>query len=179
MFVKPIFAVLFNKNYADRFEKVLELLKEIAGDFDLVSDTFHFPHLENYYAKEMGKPLLKVFLSSESLIEADPCSEELNPVKLKLLSMEIEKEFSINGKRMVNIDPGWLDKYHLFLTTRKERGGRFYLGRGVFAEMEYLYFGGEFRELFWTYADYGRREVKDFFLKVRKLYLKRLRELGD
>ena len=44
--------------------------------------------------------------------------------------------------------------------------------------MEYLYFGGDFKELFWTYEDYRKGEVKDFFLKVRRLYLKQLREAG-
>ena len=176
MKVKPTFSVLYNQNFPERFEKALELLKEIVGDFDLVSETFHFPHLENYYGKEMRKPLLRVYLSAERLINADPCSGELNPKKLKLLSMEIEKELSINGNRTVNIDPGWVDKHHLFLTTHKERGGRFYLGGGIFAEMEYLYFGGDFRDLFWTYKDYRQREVKDFFLRVRERYLKQLKE---
>ncbi len=176
MKVKPTFSVLFNKNFPDRFERALSLLRERVGDFDLVSETFHFPHLEGYYGKEMGTPLVRVYLSAERLIEADPCSEELNPLKLKLLSMEIERKFSIDGNRTVNIDPGWVDKNHLFLTTHKERGGRFYLGRGIFAEMEYLYFGGDFQDLFWTYKDYRQREVKDFFLQVRKRYLKQLRE---
>jgi len=176
MRVKPTFSVLFNKNFPDRFEKALSLLGDIVGNFDLISETFHFPHLEGYYGKEMGTPLLRVYLSAERLIEADPCSDGLNPLKLKLLSMEIEKELSIEGSRTVNIDPGWVDKHHLFLTTHKERGGRFYLGRGVFAEMEYLYFGGDFQDLFWTYRDYRQREVKDFFLRVREKLLRQLRK---
>jgi hypothetical protein len=69
-----------------------------------------------------------------------------------------------------------VDKSHLFLTTHKERGGRVYLGKGVFLEMEYLYFGKDFKELFWTYQDYRQREVKNFFLEVRKKYLSQLRE---
>ena len=177
MLVKPTFSVLFNQNFRGNFEKALKLLKDIVGNFDHISEEFLFENLQNYYGKEMGKPLLKVFISAERLIEASPCSEGLNPLKLKLLSMEIEEKFSLNGNRTVNIDPGWIDKYHLFLTTKKERGGRFYLGNGIFAEMEYLYFGKDFKELFWTYEDYKKREVKDFFLKVRKTYLKQLREL--
>jgi len=42
--------------------------------------------------------------------------------------------------------------------------------------MEYLYFGGDFQELFWTYKDYRQREVKDFFLRVREKLLRQLRE---
>ncbi len=176
MLVKPTFSVLYNAEFKRVLAEALSRLKELVGSFDLVSPEYHFPHLENYYSTEMGKPLYRLYLSGERLLEADPCSGDLNPVKLKLLSMEIEKELSINGERVVNIDPGWVDKSHLFLTTRKERGGRIYLGKGIFAEMEYLYFGKDFKDLFWTYEDYRRREVKNFFLTVRKKYLKQLKE---
>ncbi len=176
MLVKPTFSILYNEEYTDNLLTALEKLKEWVGDFDLQTPVYYFPHLENYYASEMGKPLKRIFLSGEKLIEADPCSENLNPVKLKLLSMELEKELSFKGKRTVNIDPGYVDKSHLFLTTHKERGGRVYLGKGVFVEMEYLYFGKDFKELFWTYQDYRQREVKNFFLEVRKKYLSQLRE---
>jgi len=179
MLVKPTFSLLFNAEFRDILFEVLNLLKGIVGNFDFQSPEYHFPHLENYYAREMGKPLRRLYLSAEQLIEADPCSENLNPLKLKLLSMEIEKEYSLRGNRIVNIDPGWVDKYHLFLTTHKERGGRLYLGKGIFAEMEYLYFGKDFRDLFWTYKDYRFREVKNFFLTVRKKYLHQVNYLGS
>ena len=177
MLVKPTFSILYNAKHPSALAEALTFLKELVGDFDIVSPEFHFPHLENYYGKEMGIPLKRVYLSGEKLISADPCSEGLNPLKLKLLSMELEKRLSIDGNRVVNVDPGWVDKHHLFLTTHKERGGRFYLGRGIFAEMEYLYFGGDFKDLFWTYKDYREREVKDFFLRVRKKYLEQLKRV--
>ncbi len=176
MLVKPTFSILYNADFKRALAEALSRLKELVGGFDLAGPEYHFPHLENYYSTEMGKPLYRIYLSGERLLEADPCSRDLNPVKLKLLSMEIEKDLSVNGKRVVNIDPGWVDKSHLFLTTHKERGGRIYLGKGIFAEMEYLYFGKDFKDLFWTYEDYRRREVKNFFLTVRKKYLKQLKE---
>lgn len=175
MLVKPTFSILYNEKHTSALAEALNFLKELVGDFDIVSSEFYFPHLENYYGKEMGTPLKRVYLSGEKLINADPCSEGLNPLKLKLLSMELEKRLSIDGNRVVNVDPGWVDKHHLFLTTHKERGGRFFLGRGIFAEMEYLYFGGDFQDLFWTYKDYRERGVKDFFLRVRKKYLEQLK----
>jgi len=178
MLVKPTFSVLYNENFPSALEEALEELKGLVGGFDLTSEVYHFPHLERYYGREMGYPLKRLYLSGKNFISADPCVSELNPLKLKLLAVEIEKKLSVGGKRVVNIDPGWVDKHHLFLTTHKERGGRFYLGKGIWAEMEYLYFGGDFKELFWTYEDYRKGEVKDFFLKVRKLYLKQLREAG-
>ncbi len=177
MLVKPTFSILFNTEFRDTLFKALEHLKEVVGNFDLQSSEYYFPHLENYYSAEMGKPLHRIYLSGENLIEADPCSGSLNPVSLKLLSMEIEKKLSVKGNRVVNIDPGWVDKYHLFLTTHKERGGRIYLGKGIFAEMEYLYFDKDFRDLFWTYEDYRQREVKNFFLTVRRKFLDQIKRV--
>jgi len=176
MLVKPTFSILWNVQFEDNLRQVLDELKTLVGDFDLISSTFDFPHLGNYYSAEMGKPLKRLYLSGERLINANPCSEELNPRRLKLICMEIEKKHSLNGNRTVNIDPGWVDKYHLFLTTHKERGGRFYLGSGVFAEMEYFYFNGDFQDMFWTYKDYRYRKVKDFFIQIRKRFLRQLRE---
>jgi hypothetical protein len=177
MLVKPTFSILYNPDFPSALAEALSFLKDLIGNFDLSTPEYRFPHLENYYGKEMGKPLKKFYLSGERLINADPCSEELNPVKIKLLTMELEKKLSVNGNRVVNIDPGWVDKFHLFLTTHKERGGRIYLGRGIFAEMEYLYFAKDFKDLFWTYEDYRQREVKNFFLQVRKRYLEQLKNL--
>jgi hypothetical protein len=174
--VKPTFSVLFNPRHTLWVEKALEELERFIGGFDLKSEIFHFKHLENYYSREMGYPLFRLYLSGRCLIDPSPCSQELNPVSLKLFAMRLERKFTpVEGKRVVNIDPGYVDRNHLFLTTRKERGGRTYLRDGVFLEMEYLYFGGDFKELFWTYPDYKTREVKDFFKRVRGRYLKTLR----
>ena len=45
----------------------------------------------------------------------------------------------------------------------KKRGGRIYLGEGVYAEMEYLYVYGGFRPRYWTYGDYRDKRVREFF----------------
>jgi len=176
--VKPTFSVLFNPKYEHLLKLALGELEALVGSFDLRSSTFHQEHLENYYGKEMGHPLYRFYLSAEGLIDASPCSEWLNPVSLKLFCMKLEERYTpLRGRRVINIDPGFVDKDHLFLTTHKERGGRTYLSKGIFLEMEYIYFGGGFRELFWTYKDYRFPEVKTFFEEVRKRYLLKLKEL--
>ncbi len=178
--VKPTFSVLFNPKYKHLLGAALKELRAFVGEFDLKSPLYHQEHLENYYGKEMGTPLLRLYLSAKGLMDADPCSPRLNPVMLKHICMHLEEKYTpLRGRRVVNIDPGFVDQNHLFLTTHKERGGRTYLGKGVYLEMEYLYFGGEFKELFWTYRDYRLKEVKTFFERVREKYLRSLRELQN
>jgi len=186
--VKPTFSVLYNPKYKHLLNLALEKLQRFVGTFDLVSKTFHFEHLENYYGSEMGYPLYRFYLSAERFITPDPCADYhsnncykgeklLSPVSLKLLCQSLEERFTpFRGKRVINIDPGFIDRNHLFLTTHKERGGRVYLGRGIYLEMEYLFFAGEFKPLFWTYRDYRDERVKRFFEKVRKKYLKGLKQ---
>jgi hypothetical protein len=159
---KPILSVIYREEHV-----LKEFLKALTVDH--LSEPFAFASIQNYYSKEMGGDLLKVFLSLTGLIK----KEEL--VSFKLWAMKKEKDYSSHGKRQLNIDPGYVDENHLVLASSKKRGGRLYLGRGVYAEIEYLFLYGGFRALYWTYADYRDKKVVDFFEKVRKAFLDELK----
>ncbi|RMH81316.1 MAG: DUF4416 family protein [Acidobacteria bacterium] len=158
---RPVVAVLYSKE---------EKLKDLIGELSIreVSQSFLFPNLQRYYSKEMGGELYKVFLCLDGFMQKEDLKE------FKLWSLEKEKEFSKEGRRTLNIDPGYVDESHLVLASSKKRGGRLYLGEGVYAEIEYLYLYGGFRPLYWTYWDYRDRRVREFFQKVRENYLKNL-----
>ncbi|MCS6958244.1 MAG: DUF4416 family protein [Aquificaceae bacterium] len=161
LLAKPVMAVL----YADW--NLLEVFLSELPVEDL-SEPFYFQSLQGYYSREMGEGLHKVFLSLKGLIRR----EDL--VKFKLWTVEKERLYSCEGKRRLNIDPGYVDESHLVLASSKRRGGRLYLGMGVFGEMEYLYVYGGFRPLYWTYTDYRNRQVRDFFERVRDRFLEQL-----
>ncbi|GAB6065563.1 DUF4416 family protein [Aquifex pyrophilus] len=163
---KYVFAVLFNENYRESYEKALREIEKLFGKVDLISEEFRFPFLERYYSREMGRPLIKVYLSVEGLRDKG----ELPEVKKK--AMEIEKKLSLSGKRTVNLDPGYIDESQLILASRKRRGARVYLREGVYAEIELLFVYDEFRPLYWTYPDYRHTPVREFFKKVKKKFLK-------
>lgn len=159
---KPILSVIY------REERVLrEFLKDLKVDH--FSEPFAFASIQNYYSEEMGEGLLRVFLSLTGLIK----KEEL--ASFKLWAMKKEKDYSPHGRRYLNIDPGYVDESHLVLASSKKRGGRLYLGKGVYAEIEYLFLYGSFRALYWTYADYRNKKVIGFFEKVRKAFLSELK----
>ena len=159
---KPVLALL----YSDR-----ALLEDFLADLCLErrSEEFYFESVQRYYSKEMGSPLHKVFVSLKCLMRREELRE------FKLWSMRKEEEYKADGRRRLNIDPGYVDESHLVLASSKKRGGRFYLGGGVFAEMEYLFVYGSFRPLYWTYADYRDKRVRAFFELVREDFLESLK----
>ena len=168
---KFVFAILYNEHHKDKLSKALQELYSLFGEADYLSPEFHFQFLERYYGKEMGTPLKKFYISVKGLRD----KEELVQVKLK--TMEIEEKYSINGKRTVNIDPGYVDESQLILASHKRRGARVYLSKGIYAEIELLYVYGDFHPLYWTYRDYRYPEVRKIFRDIRKLYLKERKSL--
>ncbi len=158
-----LFALMW-KDY-EKLKEVENVLKSIYGKKINETDEFSLQY-SNYYEKEMGEGLKKKFILIDNLIEKDRLLD------VKLTSMEIEKRFSINGNRTVNIDPIYLDDYQVIVASKKDKGSRVYLGKGVFAELELLYHHGSFQPLIWTYLDY--KDNIPFFNEVRKYYLQRV-----
>ncbi len=159
----PIFAILYHKNYEENLYIALEKLEGFGGF--CISEHFYFENLQKYYSKEMGAPLFKVYFYAKNLFE------DTDILNLKLKALDIEKMLSINSKRTVNIDPGYINKQHLILASSKERGARIHIGKNIFLEMEYIYIYKDFKPFYWTYQDYRYENVKLFFKMARDYYL--------
>lgn len=164
--VKPVMAITFNV-----FEVLENFLKGLS--IERKSQPKEFVCIQSYYSKEMGPNLQKVFISLSGLVDA------LDLSLMKLWAMEREKEHSVNGRRRLNIDVGYVDVAQLILASSKNRAGRVPIGKGTYAEIEYIYVYGGFRPLYWTYADYRDREVVGFFEMVRKDLLRQLKATKD
>lgn len=161
--VNLIIAVMFTEN--SELLQIKAILEKLYGRIDNTSETFVFSEISPYYDPEMGTNIKKIIFSFEKTIERD----EL--VQVKIDCVEIEKKYSENGKRKINIDPGLISLENFILSTGKNYSHRIYLGKGVFAEVT-LMFGkkGEIKELPWTYRDYLLPPARDFLLKTRELY---------
>ncbi len=160
--VKPVMAITFN------MQEILEdFLKKIK--IERKSEPREFACIQNYYSREMGLNLKKIFLSLSGLVDA------LDLSYMKLWAIEMEKQYSFNGRRRLNIDVGYVDVGQMVLASSKKRGGRVAISEGIYAEIEYIYVYGSFRPLYWTYADYRDKEVIKFFETVRKDFLKQLK----
>jgi len=141
------------------------------GPIDQRSPTLPFT-FTNYYAREMGPAIERLFFSFERLIEPDQLPE------IKRQTNEIEKELAQlqnSVKRPVNLDPGYLEQAKVILASTKNFYHRIYLGNGVFGEVT-MHFKNNAYEFFpWTYPDYQSTPYQEFFLGLRQIYRSKLR----
>ena len=149
----------------DRYEKTKEILTNLFSPPDVESDPIPFVFTD-YYVSEMGTPLFRKFVSFCRLI----APEQL--VEVKRITNRLERETSVNGKRTVNLDPGFLSTANVIIATTKNHYHRIPLRDGIYAHLEYVIKNRQITFLEWTYPDFKTREYLDFFDQVRLLYKK-------
>ena len=128
----------------------------------------------DYYRKETGDHILRVFFSFENLIEAERLPG------LKWQTNTFEEEFAAAGSsvpRPVNLDPGYLEHAKVVLASTKNFYHRMYLGRRIFGEVTMHYRHQEYEFFPWTYPDYKSPEYQKFFREIRELYREQLRRM--
>ncbi len=163
--VKLICGVLYSKTIdLNRLDSRLQYL---FGSVDLKSMPFDFTFTD-YYNDQMGSDLVKQFYSFEKLIQPDMLAD------IKKATVSIESDFSISGKRAVNLDPGYLEESKLILASTKNFSHRIYLRDNIWAEVTLRYEKGEFVTHPWTYPDYSQRLAIEFLKTVREIYRKQL-----
>lgn len=152
------------------FKKAEEDLGRLYGPVDLTSPHFEFKFTD-YYEKQMGKNLKRKFLSFAEFV----LPEKLSEIKLQTneLEEELRKEFQ-SGRRIVNIDPGYLTSSSLIMATAKDFAHRVPLHDGIYAHLELLFGKKEARPLSWTYPDFKTKDYQSFFMEVRRIYLSQL-----
>lgn len=132
----------------------------------LGKDELEFPFdRTDYYTREMGEGLKRIFVSFENPVRQD----ELAEIKVETLALE-ERLSEVSGgekRRRVNLDPGLLDLDRLVLATAKNFSHRICLRGGIFAEVELIFRDGAFHPLPWTYPDYRKEEALAFFSGLR------------
>ena len=164
--VKLIVAVLFAD--ATRLQLAQQELTTAFGAIDYTSALFPF-EATHYYVQELGAPILRLFYSFEQLISP----EDLAAIKLR--TNEIEHTLALNGKRTVNLDPGYLDTDKFVLASAKYQGHKIYLSEGIWADMTLHYEKGKFTALPWSFPDFKNGAYEKEFLRMREIYKKQLK----
>lgn len=165
--VKLISGLIFKED--EILKKAESNLKKLYGRIDYNSPILDFNYTD-YYEKEFGKNLRRKFISFEKLI----LSERLS--KIKITTNKIEKKFSKDNLRRINIDPGYLDLAKLILATAKDYNHRIYLAQGIYAEVTLCYQGNTFKPWNWTYRDYQSQEYIAIFNQIREIYNLQIRK---
>ena len=150
-------------------DKVIRQMEGCFGPVDWVSEKLFF-NRTRYYAREMGWPLYRRFISFSKLIPPDSI------VDIKLTTNRIEDEHLTDKRRRINIDPGYIALERLVLATGKNYTHRIYLRKGLYADLTLIFQAGTFRPLPWTYPDYADEKLIGRFNMLRSRYLQLLRE---
>lgn len=148
--------------------EITRSLEQSFGKIDMTSAWMDFDYTD-YYTKEMGKPLFRRMLVFKNLIEQTDLAE------IKLATNEMELSYAIDGRRCVNIDPGYLLLERFVLGTGKNYTHRIYLNHGIYADLTLIFQKGDYRALPWTYPDYQDGKMIGFLKQVRGKYAADLR----
>ena len=153
-------------------EEVIPELQAMFGTADWVSPPLFFDRTR-YYEKEMGWPLHRRFLSFKPLIRPEAIAD------IKLQTNALEERYLQEGRRRVNIDPGYIALERLVLATGKNYTHRIYLSKGIYADLTLVFHQGGFQTLAWTYRDYADPVVISYFNDIREQYKNQLRRLTE
>jgi uncharacterized protein DUF4416 len=156
----------------NRCVSLVENLVKRFGDTDIISEWIPFDQT-SYYEPEMGKPLYRRLMTFERLIHQD----ELPQIKLD--TNTIEGQFADNGKRAVNIDPGYLLLERFVLATGKNFSHRIYIGKEIYADLTLVFRKGRFESLPWTFPDYAGQQIQKFLMRARQKYALNLKQQGS
>ena len=152
-------ALYHKKEY---YTAVKESLSGLFGEIAFESPAMAWDN-SDYYREELGWPITRTFIFFKDKI--DP----LILPDIKLATNKIEEEFSINNKRNINLDPGYMTLSKVVLASTKNYSHRLYIGKGIFAELTLVHTKGSYQPQMFTYRDYAAAECIKVFEAARKL----------
>ena len=144
-------------------DRLIAVLEDNFGPVDMHSPVLDFSFTD-YYDSEMGGRPVRYLLLFRNLIDPSALAD------IKTLTNELEKQFSLDGNRRINLDPGTLSLANLVLATSKDRSHRIPLKDGIYGETTLIYQDHDFQRLPWTYADYSSEEVRSILRSFRARY---------
>jgi len=143
--------------------EVIERITAVTGDTDWVSPPFPFD-MTDFYEPEMGEKLTRHLVSIRDLLSP------ADLVKVKEETLLLEDEWKLEGRRRVNLDPGYIDFNKVVLASLKPGGWKIYLDRGIWADMNLYYSKGGFLRFGWTFPDFRSGKYDRVLLKIRSIY---------
>lgn len=166
--VKLFMGILYSS--VDQLLRAKEILAEHYGRIEYESRAVPFS-VTDYYVAEMGSPIYRIFISHEPLIQPEQI------VEIKLETNRIEDQLVVDGKRKVNLDPGYMDTCKTVLASAKYNGQKIYVGKGIYADLTLYYEKGSFHPYPWSFPDFKSGQYSIPFLRIRELYKAQLKEM--
>ena len=152
-------------------EDLKEKLEALYGPIDIITDPFPFSFTD-YYVPEMGEGIERFFIAFHNPVRPDSLAS------IKTETNGIEREYSIDGQRKINLDPGLLSLENVILATTKNRSHRIAVGMDLYAEVTLIYQDHGWQPQPWTYADYRSERVQEILTSFREIYKTRMRGIN-
>ena len=146
---------------------VYQRLSGRFGAIDYESPEYEFTSTD-YYQPEMGQTLCRRFVSFANLVDPGDLPE------IKTATNDIEAAFTVQGKRQVNLDPGYMDFNKIVLASAKYNSQKIYLSHGIYADPTLRYAKGVFLPYEHSFPDFKLKAYNTTFLEIRNLYKKQL-----
>ena len=138
-------------------------LEKAFGQMDEVSPLFDFVETQ-YYNEELGTPIRRRIVSFERLRSLDELAD------IKLFTNSLENRHGEDGRRLFNLDPGFLTLQSLVLATGKNFSHRIYLRDGIWADLTLMWQKKQWVVFPWTFPDYAGEDMKSRLTKLRQSY---------
>jgi len=147
------------------FDQSQNTLIKNFGDILLISPSLPWDY-STYYKDELGSPLFRQIIFFKNLIDPGMLAD------IKLKTNEIEAELSSEGKRRINLDPGYLSLSQVVLASTKNYTHRIYLNKGIYGEVTLIFQNGTYIPHLFTYKDYQDKTHIDIFMNAREILRK-------
>jgi hypothetical protein len=133
----------------------------------------HLFDVTDYYHAEMGSPLYRRIVAFKCLVEPALL------VPMKLACNLIEERLSVEGKRTINCDAGYLDHNKVVLASAKEAGQKIYLDKGIYADLVGRYKSGAYQPFEWSFPDFKDGRYNAELLAIRSIYLAQMKIISS
>ncbi|MDB5049427.1 MAG: hypothetical protein JWO30_2498 [Fibrobacteres bacterium] len=153
-------------------EALWQGLEAEFGPIDFKGGFLPFDTTE-YYRDEFGTGLYRGFVSFRGLENPDRLPD------LKHAAVRLEALWARDGKRVFNLDIGYLDPDKLVLASFKRGPCKMYLRHGVYADLLLRYSKGRFDPFPWAFSDFRDGRYQQCLLVIREKLKSELRKSRD
>ncbi len=164
--VKPIIAVLTSDTTL--LDRVLADCEPHFGPCDYRGAWYPFTHT-TYYEDEMGPHLMRAMCAFEKLIPGHEAH------RFKAWTAAIENRYLREGKRSVNLDPGYVDQLKVTLVSGKVGGHKVAVAPGVWVDY-LLWYNKGWNALPWAFPDFRDGTYFSEFTEIRKKFKEQIRQ---
>lgn len=146
----------------DYYIEATQSIERVFGEIVMETPAIRWD-FSDYYKYELGESIYRKFVFFKNLIQQENLST------IKLITNELEKNLSSDGKRNINLDPGYLTPAKIVLASTKDYSHRIYLKDGIYAEVTLIFKNGQFIPHINTYKDYQDERYLRIFMMARRL----------